>query len=151
MPEKFTRLLAERLNKISQINVKEAEQGDTLFEGKAIIARGGYHMITGPENTISIDKMPSVKGIRPSVDVTMKSVAEVYGSSTIGVVLTGMGSDGTVGASHVKKAGGKIFAQDENTSVIYGMPCSVVESGYADKVIPIQNIVNEIETVCRID
>lgn len=151
MPEKFTKLVAERLDNISQIHVKEAEQGDSLYEGRVIIARGGYHMVVSKNGTIEINKMPPIKGVRPSVDVTMESVAKKYGTSAVGIVLTGMGSDGTEGASYIKKAGGKIFAQDEKTSVIYGMPCSVVESGYADKVIPVQNIAKEIDSICRID
>jgi two-component system, chemotaxis family, protein-glutamate methylesterase/glutaminase len=148
MPRGFTKSLAARLNDLSQIKVKEAEEGDKLYEGQAFVAPGNYHMTVNKDNKISLNQQPSVLGLRPCANVTMQSVAGIFGRSSIGIVLTGMGSDGTEGSKHIKSAGGKVAVQDENTCVIYGMPRSVVESGSADKVVPLQNIAAEITRMC---
>ncbi len=149
MPPVFTRSLADRLNELSNIDIKEAEQGDVLKQGLVLLAPGNYHMEVKMDHKISLNQKPPVLGLRPSVDITMLSASLAYGASTIGVVLTGMGSDGTRGATSIKAAGGKIVAQDEATCVVYGMPRSVKESGSVDKVVPLAKIAGEIERMCR--
>ncbi len=149
MPPMFTKSLANRLNQLSQIEVKEAELGDSLGKGYALVAPGNYHMMVKMGGTIGLNQGPPVLGLRPAADVTMQSVARVYGALSIGVVLTGMGSDGTRGAASIKAAGGKIAAQDEATCVVYGMPRSVIESGNADKIVPLPQMAYEIVLMCR--
>lgn len=149
MPPGFTLSLADRLNQLSQIEVKEAHSGDSLSKGQALIAPGGYHVRISEDGKIMLDQGPPVLGLRPAVDVTMQSVAQVYGALSIGVVLTGMGSDGTKGAAHIRAAGGKITAQDEATCVIYGMPRSAIESGYVDKIVPLPQMAQEIVLMCQ--
>ncbi len=144
MPPGFTRSLAERLNDISKIKVKEAEQGDALVTGQALLAPGGYHMYMVSSTVVGLNQDPPVHSVRPAVDVTMESVTKFYGAKVVGVVLTGMGYDGSGGANAIKKAGGKTIAQNEDTCVVYGMPRVVVEMGKADKVLPITDIADEI-------
>lgn len=151
MPAKFTRSFAERLDRESELSVKQAEDGDVIEPGKAYVAPGDSHMrvknkkIKGKVRAvISLNKKPLVHGLRPSIDVTMKSVAEVYGENAVGVLLTGMGEDGVEGMDAIKTKGGKTIAQDEATSLIYGMPKKVVENGDADHVLPVFKISQEI-------
>ncbi|MDY6892690.1 MAG: chemotaxis response regulator protein-glutamate methylesterase [Chloroflexota bacterium] len=148
MPEGFTRSLADRLNQISEITVKEAQSGDLIWPGQALLAPGGYHMIIAKNGKIGLDKGPTECGVRPSVNITMESVARVYGNSSLGVVLTGMGSDGTRGATLIKAAGGNVIVEDKSTCAIYGMPGSVVEAGAADKVLPLHMMAREITRTC---
>jgi two-component system chemotaxis response regulator CheB len=148
MPAGFTRSLADRLNELSQVSVKEAEDGDKLSEGQAILAKGGYHMLIDRGYRVRLTKDPPVFGLRPAADITMSSVAPLYGKDIIFVVLTGMGSDGTKGAVLVKNAGGHIIAQDEESCIVYGMPRSVVEAGVADKVLPLTSIAEEVARLC---
>lgn len=149
MPPKFTRSIAERLNELSRVTVKEAEAGDMIARGQALVAPGGYHMAVLPGGRISLNQDKPRCGLRPAVDVTMESAVRVYGSRCIGVVMTGMGSDGTYGCSMIKAAGGKVLAEDETTCVVYGMPRSVIEAGLADRIVPVQKIVDEIADLCR--
>ncbi|WP_418791316.1 protein-glutamate methylesterase/protein-glutamine glutaminase [Phosphitispora sp. TUW77] len=144
MPPAFTKSLAARLNDISELEVYEAQEGDELMNGRAYVAPGGYHMILRSKNLIGLNQDRPVHSVRPAVDVTLESAVDFYGPNTVGVILTGMGFDGSKGASLVKQAGGKMIVQDEATCVVYGMPRVVVEMGKADKVLPIQNIANEI-------
>ncbi|KNZ69199.1 response regulator receiver modulated CheB methylesterase [Thermincola ferriacetica] len=144
MPPGFTKSLADRLNDISGITVKEASAGDTLQTGVALLAPGGYHMNLVSSTVIGLNQNPPVHSVRPAVDVTMESVVNYYGPNVVGVVLTGMGYDGSGGASAIKRAGGKVIAQNEDTCVVYGMPRVVVEMGKADKVLPITEIADEI-------
>ncbi len=144
MPPNFTRTLAERLNQVSQIEVKEAAEGDMLRQGQALLAPGGYHTQINKSGMIELNQKPPIMGIRPSVDLAMESVAPVFRTHTVGVVLTGMGSDGTKGTSLIKAAGGKVVAEDESTCAVYGMPRSVVEAGNADSIVPLPQIANEI-------
>jgi len=148
MPALFTRSLAERLDEASQLQVAEAAEGDTIVGGKVLIAPGDYHMTVGEAGKIALDQGPRVHGVRPAVDVTMKSVAEAYGPAVTGVVLTGMGSDGTEGAGRIKAAGGTVIAESESTCAIYGMPQSVVKAGYADRSLPLSDIAAELVLVC---
>jgi len=140
MPPGFTRAMAARLDELSAFEIKEAEAGDVLTENRGFIAPGGYHMVVTPERKIGLNREPPVWGVRPSVDVSMESVAAVYGGRTVGVVLTGMGCDGTKGTGRLRSAGGKVLAEDASTCVVYGMPRSVYESGYANAVLPLPEI-----------
>jgi two-component system chemotaxis response regulator CheB len=149
MPPKFTKSIAERLDEISQIHVKEAELGDRVSLGQALIAPGGFHMVMKPNGQISLNQDKPRCGLRPAVDVTMESASKAYGSRCLGVILTGMGSDGTEGAAMIKAGGGMILAEDESTCVVYGMPRSVAEAGLVDKVVPLNRIVEEITAACR--
>ncbi len=149
MPPGFTRSLAERLDSESEISIKEAEEGDGLNNGQALLAPGGYHMVVNKRNKIALNQDPPVCGVRPSVDVTMESVASVYGASSLGIVLTGMGSDGTNGADSIKKAGGKVAVEHESTCAIYGMPRNVIEAGCADIVVPLHRMADELARLCR--
>jgi two-component system, chemotaxis family, protein-glutamate methylesterase/glutaminase len=144
MPPGFTYSLANRLNQLSNIRVKEAAPGDAIYQGMAYVARGGNHMVIDNNGKLELTQTATVCGVRPSVNVTMESVVEHYGSAVLGVVLTGMGTDGTVGAQRIKSAGGKILVQDESTCVVYGMPKSIVDSGYADAILPISRMTDSI-------
>jgi len=151
MPTGFTEAFAARLDRESKIDIKQAEAGDKIEQGKALIAPGDYHITVKREvssketvGLISLNKKPPVHGLRPTVDTMMLSVAEVYGDKTIGVILTGMGSDGTRGMKAIKESEGKTMAQDEDTCVVYGMPKAAVEEGVVDKVVPLDKIAEEI-------
>jgi len=147
MPPGFTRSFAERLNQHSSLLIKEAEDRDLILPGRVYVAPGDHHMLVERQagrEIIRLVKSPRVKGLRPSADVTMGSVAEVYGAGSIGIILTGMGSDGTDGIKAIKERGGVTIAQDKATSVIYGMPRAAVESGCVDKVLPLNDIPEEI-------
>lgn len=149
MPPVFTKSLAERLHLSSAIQVAEAKEGDVIKKGLALMAPGGYHMTVSDDERINLNQNPPILGVRPAIDVTMKSVAGVFGNNTLGVVLTGMGTDGTEGASRIKEAGGKILAQDEASCAVYGMPASVFQAGYVDKVLPLTELAAEITRVCK--
>jgi two-component system chemotaxis response regulator CheB len=149
MPPKFTGTMAERLNELSAIEIKEAQTGDEIIEGRALIAPGGYHMTVGKNKKILITEDKPRFGLRPAVDVTMESAVNVYGRLCTGVILTGMGHDGTEGASLIKAAGGTVIAQDEESCVVFGMPRSVIENGLANKVVPLREIVKEIIATCK--
>jgi two-component system, chemotaxis family, protein-glutamate methylesterase/glutaminase len=149
MPPGFTKSLADRLNDLSNITVKEAQEGDSLMQGHALLAPGNYHLEVKMNNRVAITQRPPVLGLRPSVDVTMLTASLAYGASTIGVVLTGMGSDGTKGSASIKAAGGRILAQDQASCVVYGMPRSVAESGHVDMVVPLKQMADVIMRVCQ--
>lgn len=148
MPPNFTGPFAERLNQLSQITVKEAEEGEPLKNGVAYIAPGRGHMRLkrprGIETVINISENKEEFIYRPSVDALMFSVAEFFPGRALGVILTGMGNDGVKGLSALKKTGGRIFAQNEETCVVYGMPKAVVDAGIADKVLSIEEMAGEI-------
>jgi two-component system chemotaxis response regulator CheB len=145
MPSGFTRSLAERLNNISSLKVKEAEPGDELLIGQVLLAPGGFHMILDENERIALNQKPTVHGVRPSVDVTLNSLIQRFGRNVIAVILTGMGSDGTLGASILHSAGGHVIAEHEKTCVVWGMPRSVVEAGAASAVLPRSQIAKAIE------
>lgn len=144
MPPGFTASLANRLNDSSPLEVCEASEGDILQTGKVFIAPGGQHLVLLSKTVIGLNQNPPVHSVRPAVDVTMESAVDYYGSRMIGVILTGMGYDGSKGMAAVKKAGGRTVVQDEATCVVYGMPRVVVEMGKADKVLPVQKIADEL-------
>jgi len=148
MPPNFTGPFAERLNQLSQIGVKEAEEGEPLKNGVAYIAPGRGHMrvkrLRGIETVIAISENKEEFIYRPSVDALMFSVAEFFPGRALGVILTGMGNDGLKGLAELKKTGGRIFAQNEKTCVVYGMPKAVVDAGMADKVLSLEEMAGEI-------
>ncbi|BCB96442.1 chemotaxis response regulator protein-glutamate methylesterase [Dissulfurispira thermophila] len=148
MPPNFTGPFAERLNQLSQITVKEAEEGEPLKNGVAYVAPGRGHMRVkrprGIETVITISENKEEFIYRPSVDALMFSVAEFFPGRALGVILTGMGNDGVKGLTALKKTGGRIFAQNEETCVVYGMPKAVVDAGIADKVLSIEEMAGEI-------
>lgn len=144
MPPKFTDLLAQRLNKISKIKVREAKDGDNIKIGEALVAPGDYHMTINSSGNIKLNQEPSLWGVRPAIDFTLASAANFFKEDLICVILTGMGRDGTQGSKVVKDFGGYCIAEDQSTSIIYGMPKCVIEAGYADKVVPLHNMANTI-------
>lgn len=143
MPEGFTRSFAERLNWISLLEVKEGEEGEEIRNGIVYLAPGNKHM-TVKGNTIHLDDGPKVNYVRPAVDVLMGSIAPIYGPRAIGVILTGMGSDGGEGMKLIKKNGGKTIVQSEATCVVYGMPKAVIERDAADRIVPLDEIAKNI-------
>jgi two-component system chemotaxis response regulator CheB len=149
MPVGFTRSLAERLNGASALNVQEATAGEPLQVGQALLAPGGFHMTIDDEGRIALNRNPTVHGVRPAVDVTMTSIAQRFGASAVGVVLTGMGHDGTNGATLIHSAGGKIIAEAESSCVVWGMPRSVAEAGVADSIVPLNEMGQAIDQAVR--
>lgn len=148
MPSGFTKSLAERLDSLSFIKVKEAQEGDVLKAGHAYLAPGDFHMVLNKYRLegykIGLNKNPPVLGHRPSVNVMMNSVAKVVtNKDVIAIIMTGMGIDGSEGILKIKKNGGKTIAQSEDTCIVYGMPKSAVEAGAIDKIVPLQEITKE--------
>ena len=147
MPPMFTRLLAERLQANSKIRVEEAVQGARMEPGKALVAPGDYHLKLKKEGEAvraCLDQSPPENSCRPAVDVLFRSASEVYGGAALAVILTGMGQDGTRGVRSLKALGAYVIAQDQATSVVWGMPGSVVGAGLADCVTPLDGVVPEI-------
>lgn len=146
MPAGFTKALADRLNDISEVSVKEAEDGDVVEPGHVYIAPGNYHLRVksdGRTHRLLLGQDPPVGNHRPAVNVMYDSVAHL-GRKLVAVIMTGMGSDGCEGMGKIKAAGGYSIAQDEETCVVYGMPKSVVDAGLADEVRPVQDIARAI-------
>ncbi|MEP6572205.1 MAG: chemotaxis response regulator protein-glutamate methylesterase [Gemmatimonadota bacterium] len=149
MPPLFTRFLADRLTAASRINVREAEAGGVLTPGAVWIAPGNFHMTLYRVNNqvrMALNQDPPEHSCRPAADVLFRSVAEVYGARSLAVVLTGMGQDGTLGCERIREAGGQVIAQDEATSVVWGMPGYVVGAGLASAVVPLDRVASEM---CR--
>jgi len=144
MPPGFTRSLAQRLDELSPIAVKEAQAGDRVRAGQVLVAPGGYHMTVDADGRIGLDQGPPVHGVRPAVDVTFDSVLPVWKERLVGVILTGMGYDGAKGMARLKKAGGWTIVEDASTCVVYGMPRVVVEMGAAQEVLPVHSIAEAI-------
>ena len=147
MPPLFTRMLAQRLDSNSPLSITEAAEGDVIERGRVLIAPGGRHLevkTKGATVVAHLTDAPPENFCRPAVDVLFRSVATVYRNRTLGVVLTGMGRDGAQGATTIRNAGGEMFAQDEATSVVWGMPGAVVTAGQADRVLPLDQIAGQI-------
>jgi two-component system chemotaxis response regulator CheB len=147
MPEKFTAAFAERLNKLCQLEVKEARHGDRVLPGRALIAPGGRHMLLrrdGANYHVDVIDGPLVNRHRPSVDVLFRSVAKQAGANALGIIMTGMGDDGAAGLLEMRKVGARTVAQDEESCVVYGMPKEAVKRGGVEKSVPLQGIGREI-------
>lgn len=143
MPAHFTTSFAERLNELSAISVKEARDGDSLVNGTALIAPGNYHMLlrkSGARYYVQVKSGPMVHHQRPSVDVLFHSVAEYAAGNAAGVILTGMGADGANGLLKMREFGARTIAQDEKSSIVFGMPKEAIKLGAAEKVVPLRNI-----------
>ena len=151
MPREFTKLLAERLDTMSPLWVGEAMNGKLLRENRVYVAPGGYHMTLGGETgnaSIRLDTSPAMWGVRPAADPLFFSVADVFGRSAIGVVLTGMGRDGAEGLRRIRAAGGKAIVQDRESSIIYGMPQAALAAAGADRIAPVTKIAPLISDLC---
>ncbi len=136
MPETFTSALAAHLDRLVPFTVKEAEERERLEPGKVLIAPGGYHVLFRSDGSVSLNQGPEIGGHRPSVDVAMQSAAQVFGSLSTGVLLTGMGEDGAMGLLAIHAKGGTTFAQDAASCVVNGMPQRAIEKGVVDHVAP---------------
>ena len=150
MPELFTKLFAERLDGRCRLRVREAADGDPVRAGSIAIARGNWHMEViaaarpGAPPTLRIHQGPLENHCRPAVDVLFRSVAAIYGPGALAVVLTGMGSDGTLGCRMIREYGGAVIAQDQLSSIVWGMPGAVTNAGLAHRVLPLADIAPEI-------
>ena len=152
MPEKFTNAFARRLDSICAIEVKEAEDGDVVEAGRALIAPGNQHMVLrriGSRYTVNIVDGPHVSRHRPSVDVMFRSAAQVAGRNAMGVILTGMGDDGARGLLEMRQAGSHTIAQDEESCVVFGMPKEAIQRGAAVRTVPLSRVAAEIDSYAR--
>lgn len=150
MPAQFTTSFAERLDELCRMNVVEAKNGDTVINGRVLIAPGNYHMIfkrSGARYYVEIKKGPLVHYQRPAVDVLFKSVARYAGANALGIILTGMGKDGAAGMLDMKKAGAVNIAQDEKSSVVFGMPKEAIKIGAVDHVQDINAIAGKASSL----
>jgi len=147
MPPIFTKSLADRLDKLSAISVREAQEGDEILQGEALVAPGDFHMTVSErilngqkKRYVSLNKEERLHGVRPSVDITFSSAANIFGANTVGVLLTGMGRDGANAMGLIKAKGGYTIAQDKQTSIIFGMPAEAIRLGVVDEVLPLNQI-----------
>lgn len=152
MPENFTKSFANRLNELCNITVKEAENGDTVIRGRALIAPGNHHMLlkrSGAKYFVEIKDGPLVNRHRPSVDVLFRSAARYAGRNAIGIIMTGMGDDGARGLLEMKEAGARTIAQDEKSCVVFGMPNEAIKHGAVEKILPLDQIAPVTMTWCK--
>ena len=152
MPPVFTKVLADRLGQSCPLKVKEAAHQDRIQPGHVYIAPGNFHMrVAGGtrESWLTLDQQPAENGCRPAADPLFASASQIFGSGVLAVLMTGLGHDGTRGASLVRKAHGQVWAQDEATSTVWGMPGSVVEAGLATRILPLPQIARAIAEACR--
>ncbi len=150
MPSGFTLSFAQRLDNLCRIKVKEAEDGDAILPGQALIAPGNFHMLmrrSGARNYVEVKSGPLVSHQRPAVDVLFNSVARVAGDNAVGVILTGMGRDGADGLKKMHGAGASTIAQDEASCVVYGMPREAVAAGGVDQVVPLADVSRAIMAI----
>lgn len=150
MPEGFTKSFSNSLDQISRLSVKEAETGDKLYRGRVLIAPGNKHMLikrVGKEYFVEVKEGPLVNRHRPSVDVLFRSAARYAGSNAIGVILTGMGNDGAKGMKEMHDAGARTIAQDEQSSVVYGMPKEAVREGGVDDIVALDKITQHLVNI----
>jgi two-component system chemotaxis response regulator CheB len=147
MPEKFTAMFAERLNSLCKLEVREAQNGDRVMPGRALIAPGGRHMMlrrSGAQYYVEVADGPLVNRHKPSVDVLFRSVAQIAGRNALGVIMTGMGDDGARGMKEMHDAGARTVAEDESTCVVFGMPKEAIKLGGVDRIVPLDLIPSEI-------
>ena len=149
MPRGFTGPFAERLDRMCKFKVKEAEEGDYISKNLVLVAPGGFHMTVSKTGRINLEDGPLIHHVKPAVDPMMETVAEHYKSKVIGVLLTGMGRDGALGMKRIKENDGITIAQDEKTSVVFGMPRAAIEEGCVDIVLPLHEIPREIMRRCK--
>jgi two-component system chemotaxis response regulator CheB len=152
MPEKFTASFAERLDDLCAVSVKEAENNDGVFRGRVLIAPGGFHTLlkrSGARYYVEVRDGPLVSRHKPSVDVLFRSAASYAGANAVAAILTGMGDDGAKGMLELKGVGANTFAQDEETSVVFGMPKEAIALGAVDRVLPLDRISREMVKSCR--
>jgi two-component system chemotaxis response regulator CheB len=147
MPAQFTATLAERLDGISVVEVREAQHGDKPRRGLVLVAPGDRHLEFADNGTLVLTDGPEVNGCRPSADVTMRSAARVFGRRAVGVIMTGMGKDGAEGMAAIRAAGGMTLAQDRASCVIWGMPRAAIEAGVVDEVLPLDDIAPRLEPI----
>lgn len=143
MPEQFTKGFAQRLDKLSEVEVKEAETGDRILPGRVIIAQGGKHLMvvrSGAQYLVEVKDGPLVSRHKPSVDVLFRSVAKAAGRNAVGVIMTGMGDDGAHGMKEMHDTGAVTYAQDEASCVVFGMPKEAIKLGGVDHVVPLSDI-----------
>jgi two-component system chemotaxis response regulator CheB len=140
MPPGFTGSLADRLDRASKLNVREAVAGDAVSSGAALLAPGGSHLRLADDRTARLSDEPAVGGLRPRADLTIADASRLYGDRLLLVVLTGMGRDGLEGAREVRRRGGRILAEAESSCTVYGMPRVVVEADLADDVLPLDRL-----------
>lgn len=145
MPASFTTQFSQQLAEISAIKVKEASAGEIISPGSLYLCPGSSHMKVTATGRITLDEGARINGYRPCADVTLQTAAEFIGSLGIGVILTGMGNDGCQGAQAIKATGGHVIAQDEATSIIFGMNAEAIKTGAVDQILPIENIYQAIE------
>jgi two-component system chemotaxis response regulator CheB len=153
MPEGFTEMFARRLDESCAIDVKEAQSGDLLIAGRALICPGDRHMKVrrmALANTVVLSDEPRVNGHRPSVDVLFRSVAE-FGSRAVAVLMTGMGDDGAAGMGVIKNAGGLTIAQAEDSCVVFGMPKAAIERGFATRVVALDALAESLSIHCNLE
>lgn len=147
MPKYFTESFAQRLDRFSKLRVKEAKSGDIVENGVGFVAPGNFHMRLRQSDSkiiVQLTTEPPRYGLRPAIDITMISAGEIYGSNLIGIVLTGMGKDGTEGSAIIKKNGGYIIAQDPKTAAVASMPEAVIKEKLADEILPPEKIAKRI-------
>ena len=148
MPAAFTKAFAERLDKLCRISVKEAEDGDILRPGLALLAPGGKQMMVDARGVVKILPGDERLNYKPCVDITFGSAAKSFSDKVLAVVLTGMGADGREGARLLKQSGSQVWAQDEASCVIYGMPMAVVKANLADAVYGLDDIGRHLAEAC---
>jgi two-component system chemotaxis response regulator CheB len=151
MPEGFTELFARRLDECCNIDVREAQSGDLLLAGRALVCPGNRHMKVRRlplGDIVALSDDPRMNGHRPSVDVLFRSVAHEFGQDAVAVLMTGMGEDGAEGMNAIKSMGGMTIAQSEDSCVVFGMPKAAIERGYANRVVPLDALANTLQALC---
>lgn len=149
MPEGFTKVFSERLDKACAMRVVEASEGMRIDKDTIYIAKGGQHMTVGANNTIRLNQEPPIWGVRPAVDKLFNSAIRVYGGNLVSAILTGMGRDGADGTSNIKDSGGITISEDKSTCTIYGMPKAAFETGKVDLVAPLNEIAGRIIKIVK--
>ncbi|WP_435768360.1 protein-glutamate methylesterase/protein-glutamine glutaminase [Nocardioides sp. SYSU DS0651] len=152
MPPVFTTMLAQRLDKVSALTVREAADGDAVRAGEVLLAPGDFHLRlrkTGGQVHVALDQGPQENFCRPAVDVLFRSATEIYGGGVLATVLTGMGQDGLAGARDLAAAGARILVQDQESSVVWGMPGAIAGAGLADDVLPLETLGDRITSTVR--
>ncbi|MFN7018153.1 MAG: chemotaxis response regulator protein-glutamate methylesterase [Fimbriimonadales bacterium] len=153
MPEGFTRSLAERLNRLSHLQVREAQESDRLQPGVAYLAPGGRHLQLLSGGRLHLSEEPPLHGVRPAVDITLLSIAQNYSGNVVVAILTGMGNDGAMGVRALHAKGARILAEDERSCIVFGMPRAAIQTGCVHQIAPLeqmaQRITEEVQRLCK--